>query len=256
MMHLVLYLCKEEMSLNSDSKKSADSMIFCLNKCQEKHSSKKIFYDIAYIEDLNESEKEEILENIRIISRKNAIGVVSKANSGPLPISRRKKMGREGILLVYENEELKSVYPHVDLQKRVDIIEQLEAIYNADDLTEIKTSESLREEDIARMISSFPEMIEEGLEFYKNEVEIEDGRIDSVFKTSDGKWLLIEIEIYAKANAIEQILKFRNGFSKTFNVNPNSTRLALVCTKIKDSTLRAAKAADVEVYVPFYKRIV
>lgn len=256
MISFVLYLCKEEMKLNPETKMQAELFISYLKKIEKKHSSEKIKYEIIYVEDLTENEKENILESIRVISRKEAIGVVSKANSGPLPISRRKKMGREGVLLVYdENDELKMVYPHTDLQKRNDIIDALESAFDSDDLAEIKTSESLKEDDISRMISSFPEIIEDGLEFFKNEVEIEGGRIDSVFKTKDGKWLLVEIEIYAKSNAIEQILKFEKGFSESFRVKTESIRLALVCAKIKESTKRAAETSKVEVYMPKFKKI-
>ncbi len=39
----------------------------------------------------------------------------------------------------------------------------------------------IREEDIARIIATFPELIEDSLKFHEMEVEVGGGRIDAVF---------------------------------------------------------------------------
>lgn len=254
MHYFKLFLCRDEISLNPRSGLSAESMLSLLKSCRRKFSDT-FSFDVTYVEDMEENVKESVLEEIRILSRRECIGVVSKANSGALPISRRKKMGREGILLCYTDDVLTDVYPHTNAQRRADIVPFLQSVLDSEDLSERQTPQSLQESDISRMISSFPDMIDENVSFFKNEVEIPGGRIDSVFRTKDGGWLLVEIEIYAKSIAIEQILKFRNSFSEAYHVDPEKIRLALVCGRIKDSTLRASLSSGIEVYVLNLKRI-
>ena len=70
-------------------------------------------YSISYLIDpidssWDQEDKDELLETIRLISRKNAIGVVSRGN-GALPISRQKNLGNIDILLQFENGGVKSV---------------------------------------------------------------------------------------------------------------------------------------------------
>ncbi|OPY18011.1 MAG: hypothetical protein A4E24_02039 [Methanomethylovorans sp. PtaU1.Bin093] len=215
-----------------------------LDAIKEKHG---IGYGCVDITTLNDAEKEQLVEDLRIISRKNGIGVVSKG-SGVLPISRRKKLGKICILLKLENGQVTNVYPHEINKKRIDIASHLKRALKASSMNEIMDHSSISEQDIARMISTFPELIEEGLEFVDTEVETEGGKIDAVFKSMKDEHLLIEIEIEARDNAIGQVQRFVT-YSEKYNIPREKIRLGIVCARIADSRLKACIGAGIEVYV-------
>lgn len=215
-----------------------------LDMVMEKHS---ISYSILEINQLEEHKKEKLRNAIRQVAI-NGISVKTQGN-GPLPISRGKnKLGKTGILLQYENNKLKSVYPHVKNQKRFDVISHLSKLLESDDINDVFDSEAISEEDIARMISTFPDLIEHGLQFVDTEVGLEGGRIDAVFKNDSGEHLLIEIEIKAEDNALGQVQRFNIPYSEKYGVPLEKIRLGLVCAKISDSRLKACKGAGIGVY--------
>ncbi|MBC7085295.1 MAG: DUF91 domain-containing protein [Methanomethylovorans sp.] len=215
-----------------------------LEAIKKKHGIK---YKSLCISTLNDDDKQKLIEDIRIVSRKNGIGVVSKG-SGALPISRQKKLGKISILLQLENGHIINVYPHVKNKKRIDIISHLQNVLKANNINEIIDHQSISEKDIIRIISTFPELIEEGLQFMDTEVETEGGRIDVVFKSKKDEYLLVEIEIEAKDNAIGQVQRFIT-YSKKYNIPQEKIRLGIVCAKISQSRLNACIGAGIEVYV-------
>ena len=220
-----------------------------LDAIKEKHGIK---YESVDIATLNDDRKEKIVEDIRIISRKNGIGVVSKGN-GPLPISRSKKLGKICILFKLENRQITNVYPHEMNKKRIDITSHLNRVLKASSMNEIMDDSSISEKDIARMISTFPELIEEGLEFIDTEVETEGARIDAVFKSKKDEHLLIEIEIEARDNAIGQVQRFIT-YSEKYNIPREKIRLGIVCARMAESRLNACIGAGIEVYVLSLKK--
>ncbi len=226
--------------------KDKDSELYhtLLSSVQEKHG---ISYDIVDIDTLSDTEKEKLVEDIRIISRKNGIGVVSKG-TGALPISRKKKLGKICILLKMDDGQIKNIYPHEINKKRIDIASHLNRVSKASSIDEISDHSSISEQDLSRMISTFPELIEEGLEFVDTEVEIEGGRIDAVFKSKNGEYLLIEIEIEARDNAIGQVQRFIT-YSNKYSIPREQIRLGIVCAKIGESRLNACIGAGIEVYI-------
>lgn len=211
------------------------------------HEMHGIGYDIIDIAGLNDADKGRLAEDIRIISRKNGIGVVSKG-TGALPISRKKKLGNICVLLQLEDGQIKNVYPHEINKKRTDIASHLNRVLKAHSINEITDHSSISEQDISRMISTFPELIEEGLEFIDTEVETEGGRIDAVFRSRNDEHLLIEIEIEARDNAIGQVQRFVT-YANKYNIPREKIRLGIVCAKIGESRLNACIGAGIEVYV-------
>jgi RecB family endonuclease NucS len=117
----------------------------------------------------------------------------------------------------------------------------------ADDVSHVTDQESISEEDISHMISTFPELIEEGLKFMDTEVEISGGRIDAVFRSKNDEHLLIEIEIEARDNAIGQVQRFIT-YAEKYGIPRDRIRLGIVCAKISESRLNACIGAGVEVY--------
>ncbi len=224
--------------------KDAGSYHTLLDAIREKHG---IRYDSVDIGTLNDADKEKLVEDIRIVSRKKGIGVVSKG-SGALIISRKKKLGKIYVLLKLEDEQIKNVYPHEVNKKRIDIISHLNRALKASSMNEITDHSSISEQDISRMISTFPELIEEGMEFIDTEVEIEGGRIDAVFKSKTDEHLLVEIEIEARDNAIGQVQRFVT-YSTKHKIPREKVRLGIVCVRIAESRLNACIGAGIEVYV-------
>lgn len=222
-----------------------ESIINLLDEIKTKYLEQ-IDYEVVNLETLDDKQKEDLIEAFRLISRKNAIGVVSKGN-GPLPISRNKKIGNMGILLQFEDGAPKNIYPHEKNKKRMNIKSHLSALIKSDDINDILDQEAISEQDISRMITTFPELIEDGLEFIETEVEVESGRIDVVFKNKNGEHLLIEIEIEVGDNAIGQVQRFAT-YSEKNEIPRDKVRLGFVCAKISESILKACKDANIEVY--------
>lgn len=222
-----------------------DSVINLLDEIKIKHLEQ-INYEVIDLETLDDIQKEKLIEEFRLISRKNAIGVVSKGN-GSLPISRKKKIGNMGILLQFEDGVLKNIYPHEKNKKRMDIKSHLNVLIKSDSINDILDQESITEQDISRMITTFPELLENGLEFIETEVEVESGRIDVVFKNKNDEHLLIEIEIEVEDSAIGQVQRFAK-YSEKYGIPRNKIRLGFVCAEISDNILNACKDASIEVY--------
>ncbi|MBN2109608.1 MAG: DUF91 domain-containing protein [Methanosarcinaceae archaeon] len=229
-------------SAESDRKNTGEYTAL-LESVKKKH---RVNYEIVNIEELADEDREELIESIRVISRKSGIGVVSKG-SGALPISRNKRIGKQGILLLTEDGRPRSVYPHEVNKKRIDIASHLENMLRADDVSILAEQEHISEQDISHIISTFPELIEESLTFVDTEVEIGGGRIDAVFKSKHDEHLLIEIEIEARDNAIGQVQRFIT-YSERYGIPRNRIRLGIVCAKISESRLNACRGAGVEVY--------
>ena len=220
------------------------SHVELLKEIKLKHS---IDYEVVHLESLDGEEYNKLLETFRLISRKNAIGVVSKGN-GALPISRKKLIGTFGILLQFEDGKAKDIYPHEKNKKRIDVTAYLNALIKFDNIDDIMDHKFISEQDISRMISTFPELIEDELEFVETEVEVESGRIDAVFKTKNDEHLLIEIEIEVKDNAIGQVQRFAT-YSENYGIPRDKVRLGFVCAKISENILNACKDAKIEVYM-------
>lgn len=228
-----------------NNEQETESLIRLLEEIKAKYPEESD-YEIVYLETLSDTDKNDLIEKFRLISRKNGIGVVSKGN-GPLPISRNKHIGNIGILIQFKDGEAKNIYPHEKNKKRVDIKSHLNALIESDNIYDILDQECISEKDISRMISTFPELIEDGLEFIDTEVEVESGRIDAVFKNKKGEHLLIEIEIEVGDNAIGQVQRFAT-YSENNEVPRDKIRLGFVCAKISENILNACKDANIEVY--------
>lgn len=244
---------KLELCIRNDSDESEiEECIELLDKVKEKHQ---IEYDILNTSLLDEEEGKELRDKIRGVAI-DGISVKSQGN-GPLPISRKgDKFGKICTLLHYKDDKLKAVYPHSKNNKRNDVVTYLNKLIDSEDTNEVFDSDSISEGDISRIISTFPEFIEEGLEFVDVEVDTRDGRIDAVFKTPDEDHLLIEIEIEARDNAIGQVQRFKLAYSEKYGVAVDKIRLGIVCAKISESRSNACKGAGIEVYNLCLKRTV
>lgn len=229
---------------SQSSQEDTGPVIRLLEEARKKHG---IGYEVIDTGSLTGEQKEELLESLRIISRKNGKSVVSKGR-GPLPISRSGNLGNMGILIQVKDGKPRDVYPHVKNGKRIDCELHLGGLVRVDDINELEDEETISEQDISRMITSLPELIENDLQFFDTEVETEGGRIDAVFRDRNGYVLLVEIELKANDNAIAQVQRFKIPYSEKSGVPLDMIRLVLVCTDIGESRLNACKGAGIEVY--------
>ncbi|MFQ6123502.1 MAG: endonuclease NucS domain-containing protein [Candidatus Heimdallarchaeota archaeon] len=211
----------------------------------------KISYKIIDGSRLNREEIEELTETIRRISRKKRIRVRS-GGGGILPISRSGavNLGNIPILLVLEDERPMHVYPHEAGVKgqRFEVLQHLNTLLKADHLDELRAEEVLSEQDISKMISNYPALIEEELEFLDTEVAVKGAQIDMVFKDKTSKHVLIEIELKVTDAAIGQVIKFLNPYSQKFRISPKNIRRALVCVDISENHINTCKTEGIEVY--------
>ncbi len=149
-----------------------------------------------------------------------------------------------------EDEKPVNVYPHEAGAKgqRFEILQHLDKLLKADHLDEIRTEEILSEQDISKLISNYPALIEEGLEFVDTEVAVKGAQIDVVFKDRTNKHVLVEIELKVTDAAIGQVIKFLDPYSQQFRIPPKNIRRALVCVDISENHINTCKAEGIEVY--------
>lgn len=208
-------------------------------------------YDVIDGSQMNTREKEDLAETIRRISNKRRIRVRS-SGGGILPISRSGfvNFGNILILLILENGKPIDVYPHAAGAKkqRFEVMQYLNSVLKVDNLDELRTEEVLSEQDISKIISNFPALLEEDLEFIDTEVAVKWAQIDVVFKDQAEKHVLVEIELKVTDAAIGQVLKFLEPYSQRFKVSPEFIRRALVCVDISDNHVEICKAEGIEVY--------
>ncbi len=228
----------------NDCDDSIDQLEELLENISNKHD---IEYHVIDIEHMSSQQKEEFLESLRIISRREGIKVVS-SGKGPLPVSRSGKLNNIPVIVRIENGKNIDVFPHVKNGKRIETIPHLKKMFMAKTPSECIIDESITEQDISRMITSYPDLIDNNLMFLDTEVEVEGGRIDAVFKNNRDEHILVEIEIEANDNAIAQVQRFKIPYSKKYNIPLDSIKLCIVCAEIGKSRITACRTAGIEVY--------
>ena len=210
-----------------------------------------VSYKIVDGSQLSSEEKDELAATLRRISNKKRIRVRS-SGGGILPISRSGAVnfGNIPILLVLEDERPIDVYPHEAGAKgqKFDVLQHLNAILKVRHLDELRAEEVLSEQDISKMISFFPTLLEEGLEFVDTEVAVRGAQIDVVFKDKADKHVLVEIELKVTDAAIGQVIKFLEPYSQRFGISPENIRRVLVCVDISENLVNTCKAEGIEVY--------
>jgi RecB family endonuclease NucS len=91
-------------------------------------------------------------------------------------------------------------------------------------------------------------MIEEGLKYKSREEEVEGGVIDIVFVDTQGKHMLVEIEITATDAAIGQVNRFPIPYIEKHDIQHDRIRKAIICIDISDSRIVACEESNIEVY--------
>jgi RecB family endonuclease NucS len=131
--------------------------------------------------------------------------------------------------------------------QRYEISYYLERLLELDQIEEFE-QQALSEDDICRILSNFPSLIEDDLKYKSREVEVEGGVIDMVFIDIEGNHMLVEIEIKATDAAIGQVSRFPIPYSEKYKIPREKIRKSIVCIEISDSRIVACKENDIEVY--------
>jgi hypothetical protein len=219
-----------------------------LKKAKEKHQ---VNYQVITSEQLDERGREELLNQIRTVSLRAKIRVKSRGGGAPMPISRSSKlnMDQTPMLVVTENGRPSMVYPHERGPKGhiFTVNSYLERLLESETVEGFE-QQALSEEDICRIITNFPQMLEDGLKYQSREVVVDGGVIDMVFIDREGNHMLVEIEIKATDSAIGQVNRFPIPYAEKYGIPQERIRKAIVCIEISDSTLVACRETGIEVY--------
>lgn len=218
-----------------------------LEKVKEKHQ---INYQVVFSDQLDELDREELLNLIRTVSLRAKIRIKS-SGGGVLPISRSGQLNVEQtpIIIVTEDERPSMVYPHEKGPKghRFDVDSYLKRLLEMETVEGFE-EQAISEEDICRILANFPSMIEEGLKYESREEKVKGGVIDIVFIDSKDNHMLVEIEIKGTDDAIGQVSRFPIPYAKKFNISPEKIRKAIVCIDISESRIIACRENNIEVY--------
>jgi len=215
-----------------------------MNKIRDRWN---IDYESRETSDLDNIANQRIGSDIRSILPQIRGKIVSSRNH-ILPLSRKKNLNLKNtpILLLYKEETPVNVFPHLLGMTYYKIDDFLDTIlkYGPADYIYIK---GILEDPLQKILSEFPSILEEGMAFIDFNVELENGEIDLLFKDKDGKFVIVELETFAKDISVTQVCRFASDFPKKFS-DEKDPRKAIVCLDFTKNILKACKGAGVELY--------
>ncbi len=196
--------------------------------------------------DLSESEESRVLDQIRKI-KPQARGSIVTSGGRMLPLSGSKKLNLQNtpVILVEGagDQEPRYVFPcsigekYYSASDGIDFLEQ-----NLPDLPKL---EGESEEDLAKLISKNPEMLERGLRLVSEELDTPTGRCDLLFEDRNGAKLLIEVERDLSDQALGQVLRLAAGYEQE---SKGKIRAGIVCLHSHDNLELGAKRAGIEIW--------
>ena len=201
---------------------------------------------------LTEAQIAGVAEKIRSIRPQNRGSVVASGGD-VLPLSGSKKLnlGNTPVLLVEKMGDGNVGLPVYVFPCRVGenyygVLDGLRFL--GEHLPDLADLPAWGEESIVREIVKHPEILENGLAIKSSEIETSTGRGDLLLCDSSGRLLLIEVERDATDQAVGQILRLCAGYEKENGLEFGSVRAGIVCFRINEHVLAAARRAKVEVW--------
>ena len=166
-----------------------------------------------------------------------------------LPLSNSKKLNLSNtpVAIVERDDNPIYVFPckveetYYDLMKGLDHL-----LSNLEDLPQLR---GVSENEIVRIIEKSPEKLENGLVVERKEVPVEGGVIDILFRASDGKHLVVEVERSATDQALGQVLRLCACFEKQGGLGKEDVRGMIACLRANPNLIRAAERAGITVKV-------
>ena len=220
------------------------SIIQILDKIKERWD---LNYEIIKSSELDGNKAEKIKSEIRMIPPQIRGKIVSSRNY-ILPLSGSKNLNLKNtpILLLCRNDLPLNVFPHLLGMTYHSIESFLDRIFKYGPADYLSTK-GILENPLQKMLSEFPSMVEEGMRFLDLNVELENGEIDLLFKDREGKYVIVELETFARDISMTQVCRLASEFLKK-QPRLKGIRKMIVCFGFSKNILGACKDAGVELY--------
>jgi RecB family endonuclease NucS len=210
---------------------------------------------------LTDTDQEKIAVEIRSIPPQ-ARGRVVSGGGMILALSHAKKLNFDNtpIIIVKDNLDRPiAVFPHA-LEGKVETVED-----HLKDALALGVDEALHrkriptEEILTELISTMPSIFENDATVIGHEYPTSTGTIDLLLLDKNGTPIVVEVEVTATEQAIGQVHKLAEGYSKTaetVSLESDITRLArekpvrkaIICLKTKGRLQEACRSAGIELY--------
>jgi len=174
-----------------------------------------------------------------------------------LPFSKTKNLNLKNtpVLVLYREEAVIDVYPHILGSKYTDIPGALERIlrYGPDEYLQFR---GLLEEPVVKILSDFPEILGRGVKSLGSEISVNTGKIDILLEDECGRITVVEVENFADDFAVGQVCRLAAGYSSQYNTPQDSIRKVLVCLDHSSTLPDTCRGAGVELLRLVLKSIV
>ncbi len=190
-----------------------------------------------------------VIDEIRvIISQKRGSIVTSRDSLLPLSHSKQLNLENTPVLLVEEGRRPIYVFPcrlgesYYDLEGGIAMIRA--------NWPTLKPLVGQTEGIITKEIREHPELLEDRLRLEKMSTALDEGEVDVVYRDSEDRILIVEVEREATDAALGQILRLGAGFERNKEANPEGrkVRLGIVCLRASKFIGPAAKRAGIEIW--------
>jgi len=184
-------------------------------------------------------------------------GKIVSSHNRVLPLSKTKNpnLTNTPILLLFHDDRPVNVFPHLLGTTYFDIETSLENIAREGPKAYLAVK-GLLEEPIQKILADDPEILEKGMRFLGVDVETESGVIDLLFRDSENRIAVVEIETRASESAVAQVSRLAVGYSLKAKISQNEIRKLIVCEQFDENMTSACQGADIELYKVDIKRII
>ncbi len=213
------------------------------------------------IDSLSEKGRKELKDRIRNAATRWKFKVVS-GGGAKLVISRKKKLNLQDgpILVVLKDDEIIRACPYglagVKGSKESPYRHLLEILNNETDYYPDLYDKSFTEQDLVNLIIKKPSLLEDGLDFLEEEVDLGTARIDLVFIDKDKNHFLVEIKLDAKDSTIGQVTRYNiENYSKKKRIPPEKIRKGIVTLSHTGQIVEACEENKIELFILDFKKI-
>jgi hypothetical protein len=203
---------------------------------------------ITELSSLSSSEIERLKTDIRSIPPQ-VRGRIVTSRGHVLPLSKSKNLNLKNtpILILYREETVVDVYPHVLGSKYFNMDDALERMlrFGPDDYLQLR---GLLEEPMVKILSDFPSILGRGVKSLGSEISVSTGKIDLLMEEEDGGIIVVEAENYADDFAVGQVCRLATGYHSQFDFPQDSIRKVIVCLDHSSTLPETCRGAGVELF--------
>lgn len=198
--------------------------------------------------------KKEILERLRDFSLRHHVKLGRVFGSNRYGFSYLPP----GFMFVYEDGELREVFPCEIEGTYVDVLEFIEQVVKGEAWNVYsagRRKERGKHKELVDRIAENPEVLEPGLQLRGRNVHVsrefgEVGYVDLVFMDRDGRYLLLEVKVKPEEidKAIGQILRHRSLFASQNFLQSEKIRVAIACPFIPPQSQKICEEAGIQCF--------